>query len=66
MHRTLSLLALLSLPAFAQTAPAPQNTDSGAVTPPPSGTATTATTKGTGTKKEKPAPPAESKPADKK
>lgn len=57
----LSLLALLAWTAFAQTAPAPAPAPKpaeGAPAPPPTeGAVTTATPKGSGTKKQKPVAP---------
>jgi hypothetical protein len=73
MNRTaLSLLALLSIPAFAEgpaPAPAPAASAGDAAAPPTNGAATTATPRGSGTKKEKPAAPtnpAPPAPAEKK
>lgn len=66
MNRTLSLLALLSLSAFAEGAPAPAPAAGEPAAPPAGGTATTATAKGTGTKKEKPATPPEAAKAPEK
>jgi len=67
MNRTISLLALLSITALAQGAPAPAPSAGEAAAPPAGGTATTSTTKGGATKKEKPtAPPEASKAPEKK
>lgn len=65
MKRALSLIALLSLPAFAQGAPAPAPAPAAgdAAAPPAGGTATTSTQKGSGTKKEKPVAPDAGTPA---
>lgn len=66
---TLSLLALLALPAFAQEpapAPAPAPTNGAPAPAPTDGSATTATPKGSGTKKQKPAQPEEAKGDEKK
>lgn len=66
---TLSLLALLALPAFAQEpapAPAPAPADGAPAPAPTDGSATTATPKGSGTKKQKPAAPEAPKGDEKK
>jgi hypothetical protein len=55
-----ALLALLSLPAFAEDpAPAPKPAEGAPATPPTNGAATTATPKGQGVKKQKPGASAE-------
>lgn len=61
MNRSLSLLALLSLSAFAQGVP-----DAGEAPPPPATGAATSTNKGSGTKKEKPVTPPEATKAPEK